>query len=413
MNKNILNNKYIKHKRNFSSFFMFYIILTFLIYTLPYAKLKIPYIISGSLMLGFLPIIILKKKQWRSFISLLFLFSFFIFLLDFFIGGYSLIDSLNEMIRNIRFYIPVLWTLYVLNYCKIREYKYFFTCFIFTISIILYKTLNMLAENKWIARILARSKTQDTLEIRMYRLQNIGGFEFSYMMGIVTICLVWTVLTTKNKLIKIICIFATIISYYYIIQTMYTTLLILTTISILLLFIFNIRNKVIKLISVIIFFLLILGLSSFFEFLSNVFTDSLLSIKFSQMHDTLITGEISSLGSRPQHMLDALKNWIHSPIIGGYNIGNKNHSTIIGLLEKNGLVGLGSYIFLFYKSWKILKFNLRCRGYNNLLLNIVFIYILLLSFFNPIGYIFEITIATFFITPIWSIIVQDLRRNEK
>ncbi len=408
-----ISNKHIKHKKNFISFFILYIIFTFLIYTLPYTKVKVPYVISGSLMLGFLPIAILKKRQWKNFTILLVLLSFFIFLLDFFIGGYSIIDSLNEMIRNIRFYTPVLWTLYILIYCRKEEYKYFFISFISIVSVILYKTLNALETNQWITRILAKAKTQDTLEIRAYRLQNVGGFEFSYMMGIVIICLVWTALKARNKFVKVICLCAAGISYYYIIQTMYTTLLILTSISVLILIIFNIRNKGIKLTIIIVFFILIFGLIPFLEFLSSIFVDSLLSTKFMQIHDALIYGNLEALGSRPQHILDALENWMNSPILGGYNVGNKNHSTIIGLLEKNGLVGLGAYIFLYYKAWKILKFNLKYNGYNYFLVNIVFFYTLLLSFFNPIGYIFEITISTFFVAPLWSIIFQDMDRIKK
>lgn len=390
--------------------FIIYTIIIFLIYVLPYMKVKVPYIISGMLMLVFLPIAVLKKKKWMKYVICLLALSGVNFLLDIVSGGYSFIESFNEVIRNIRFFTPVLWTMYALEYCNERRYKQLLIIFATVTGMILFKTINALEQNQWIARILAKGKTQDTLEIRAYRLQNIGGFEFSYMMGIVTICLVWTVIKVKSKAVRLVCICASAVSFYYIIQTMYTTLLLLTVTCVLILLICNIKKPLIKVIVIVIFFIFALGLAPFFEFLSSLFTNSLLSVKFMQMHDALTGAGINALGSRPEHILEALTNWIHSPLIGGYNIGTTAHSTIFATLEKNGLVGLLSFFIMFYQSWKLLL-----DGTEELVLNVVMLYVLVLSFLNPIGYVFEITIMAFFIMPLWSVLIVDKheKRHEK
>lgn len=388
--------------------FIIYVIITFLVYVLPAMKVTIPYVISGTLMLVFLPVAMLKKKRWLNYAVLLLTLSSWVFFLDILSGGYSLIECINEVIRNVRFFLPVLWTAYAMEYCDVSLYKQFMVCFIATVGMILFKTINALEQNQWITRILAQAKTVDTPEIRAYRLQNVGGFEFSYMMGIVTLCLVWTAIKAKNKVIRNLSICAAVISFYYIIQTMYTTLLLLTSIGVLLLVVFSIKNQLIRVVLSILLCMLPFGMAPFFEFLSGVFTDSLLSTKFMQMHNALTGGGAEALGSRPGYILDALRNWSHSPLIGGYNVGNKAHSVIFATLEKNGLIGLFAFGFMFYKSWRLLVIHMKVIEIDKLLINIVFLYVLALAFLNPVGYVFEVTIAAFFVTPLWSVLVKNM-----
>ena len=75
------------------------------------------------------------------------------------------------------------------------------------------------------------------------------------------------------------------------------------------------------------------------------------------------------------------------------------------------MVGLSFYLIMFYKSWKILSEDMKKKGYNSFLFNIVCIYLLVLSFFNPIGYVFELTIATFFVVPLWIAVVYKKYEN--
>lgn len=404
-------NYYERKKTINAPFFLIYIIITILVYILPYSKVTIPYIISGSLMLIFLPFVIFKQKKWFSYCMVLFIFTAFIFILDILLGNYGLTDAINESIRNIRFFIPALWFFYSIKYCNFKHYKILIIFFIFLTFFILIKTLFALENNQWISRILAQGKESDTPEIRFYRLQNIGGFEFSYMIGILTICFVWGAFRSKKLSTKVLLSILAIISYYFIIKTMYTTLLLLTTICLIIMFYFFIKNKGLKLLFIFSMILIIIILPNIFKSLSLVFNDSLLSEKFMNIYYTLTGNGIDSLGSRPILIKNSLNNWLMNPILGGNVINSNSHSFIFSILEKNGLIGLSIFIFLFYQTWKLINFNLKKINIELLLFNICFLYFILLSVLNPIGYVFELSIVTFFITPVFSIIIEKSKYN--
>jgi hypothetical protein len=115
-------------------------------------------------------------------------------------AGKELLEAMNEGIRNIRFFLPVFWGIYTLRYCS-RKQKILFLLFISCLAVfILLNTTSALASDPWLARRLAQDKSSSSDEINRYRLQNIGGFEFSYMMGIVTLCLADFTLKTKKTL---------------------------------------------------------------------------------------------------------------------------------------------------------------------------------------------------------------------
>ena len=111
--------------------------------------------------------------------------------------------------------------------------------------------------------------------------------------------------------------------------------------------------------------------------------------------------DLSEMGSRPQLILNSLKNWLKSPIFGSISENSNSHSMMINILESTGIIGfLAWFSFLIY-SYKLLIKQLKTEGLETKLFSVSFIFLLALSFFNPISYVFEITIATFFIVPIW------------
>lgn len=387
--------------------FVIYTIITICVYTLPYTKLTIPYIIAGLMMLVTIPIIAIKNTKWLNYTALLVIASAILMLFCMISEYFTLTDSINEMIRNIRFFTPALWTMYVLQFCSKNQKKVIIVLFGVLVCYILYKTMNALANDQWITRILAQSATTDSAEIRSYRLGNVGGFEFSYMIGIVTLCLVWAALKCKKIIVKILSILAAIFCFYYIIQTMYTTLLLLTSLGILALLFMNIKNILGKVVLIIGFLALIFVLPTLFDYLSNLFSGSLLSTKFLQMESAITGGGAEELGSRPEYMMEAFRGWLHSPIWGGYSYTLKVHSFLVGLLESHGIIGIALWFALYKSTYKMISSNLKQQGVSTELFNIVAWFILLLSFFNPIGYCFELTIAGFFITPIWIMIVNN------
>ena len=387
--------KFNKYRLNIS-FFTLSTFVVSLIYILPVFKIKIPYVISEVLMLSFIPYIYIKEIKIRKYINILVFSSFSIFLVQVLLGTYGFVDAFNEMIRNLRFFIPVLWSVYILKNVSNDNVRIFYVLYIVLIMIIIFKTYNALNENQWISRILAQSVLTDTPEIRELRLQNIGGFEFSYMVGLINICFFWSYFYNVDKRKKLIYLILTIISYMYIIKTMYTTLLLLTSLSLVIILIKNVKNILAKILTFLIFLIIVWNYADIVYFLSELFNGSLLSNKFMQIYMALTEGGMESLGSRPELIMNSISAWLSNPIFGGRPENLNSHSMFFGLLATNGIFGILLLIVVFYLSYKVIVGELIKKGIDTLLIKICFMYIILLMIFNPINYVFEITIAGFY-----------------
>ena len=106
-----------------------------------------------------------------------------------------------------------------------------------------------------------------------------------------------------------------------------------------------------------------------------------------------------------QRFIGALKNFIRSPIFGGV-VTVPSHSTIMECLQQNGIFGLAIWLGLYISSWKMIGKEMKNQNVDITLFNIVMFYLIALAFFNDTRYTFEITIAAFFITPIFSAVIQ-------
>lgn len=396
-------------------FFVLYISLVMVVYILPSVKLIVPYIPAAVLMLAFFPIAMFKTQKYMNYCVLL-IATTILYVFIYFVNGIGgITDSINEIIRSLRFFMPVLWALYALNFCTPKQRRCILIVFFIIAAFILIKTIIALEKDVWISRILAQDKTSDTSEIRAYRMGNVGGFEFSYMMGVVTICLAWAALKCKNIWAKILLIAGTVLCFYYIIQTMYMTLLILASIGTILLFIFNTKNALVKVLLIFGSIVIAFSLPAICKYLSGVFTDSLLSTKFMQFYTAMTGGGTDSLGSRPELMSEAFNRWIKSPIWGGGHVSARTHSFFFSALESTGLLGILMLILCFRSTYKIILSELKSKQTETLLFTIVFMYVVALAVFNPVGYVFEVTIAAFFITPVWSELFSKtaLKENKK
>ena len=390
-------------KKNISGrFFVAYIVLTLVIYLLPSLKLVVPYILAAVFMLLFFPASLLKMHRELNYHVLILFAAFLSGFLYFANDIYGLTDMINEMVRWVRFFLPIIWTVYALRFCSSRQRRNLLIVFGLVVAFMLFKTLQALETNGWITRILAQDKAKDSAVMRAYRMANIGGFEFSYLMGIVVLCLVWGAFKCQKKIHKILCIVGAVVGFYYIIQTMYMTLLILTLLGILLLLFFNVKKLFPKIFLICGSIVLAFSIVPLCKYLSQVFVGSLLSDKFLQLYTMLTGGGADSMGSRPGLIADAFERWAHSPIWGGYGFSDATHSLVFSTLESTGLIGLISFGGCLWCGYKRLSSELNRMAVPTGLLSIVFSYIAGLAVLNPIGFVFEVTIAAFFITPLWS-----------
>lgn len=394
-----------KIQMNSGTVFAGYVALILAVYILPAVKLTVPYIIAAMLMLIFLPIAMMKMNRNFYYFVLLIGTTGFVFFLDLVNGIYGNVDAINEAISNFCFFLPAALAIFALRFCTPKQQRIVLIIFAIISVLMLSKTMSALEQNSWITRILAQDKTSDSSEIRAYRMDNVGGFEFSYMIGVVTLCLTWAAIRSNKIIIKILCLAGTVICFNYIIQTMYTTLLILTAIGIILLLVINTKNIIVKIILILGSIVLIFSLASLSEYLSGLFGNSLLAIKFMKINSALTGGGADALGSRPAMIMEAVRRWWKSPLWGGYAASDKTHSLIFSILERTGLIGFFSFLSCFIASYKIISVELKKKGIDTVLLTVVFLYVFALAVLNPVGFVYEVTIAAFFITPLWSVFI--------
>lgn len=400
-------------KKETFSFFLFYLMITCMVYILPFFKFVVPYMIAAPLMLATLFPFFFKKTPWLTRVFMMCAVFLAVALIGALNGVYSPVGSLNEFVRNVRFFLPILWGCYALKYTTEKQQKVFLVIFGILVAFILIRTLIALEMDPWISRLLAQSKEASSNEINEFRRQNVGGFEFSYMMGIITFCLTWAALKVKNILLKVFLILGVILCFYYIIETMYTTLLLLTFLGVLLLLFLEIKNPIIKGAVVIGAIIVAFSLPPILKILSTAFdSKSLLNAKFENLYLAVTKGELGLVGSRPEKIMHSFQNWIKHPIFGFYDSNSNSHSLMLSTLETSGIVGFVPWAAMFFYGYGMLKKELKEKGVSIKLTFVSFAFVILLSFFNPIGYVFEVTIAAFFIVPVWCNLISKEKECE-
>lgn len=404
MESNMLRKTSNKFKGKITWLFVLYAVVTLAIYILPYTKYVFPYIVAAMLMLISLPLMMLKKNSWFKYGTILVgvtVFLMFVYL----INGVSYVDAINDAIRNVRYFLPVLWGCFAVEYCTPKQQKIALTCFVGITALVLYKTLSALEIEPMIVRILAQDQSHSEPAINAFRLDNVGGYAFAYMMGIVTICVADTIFVLKKKWHKAIAIASLIFCFYFIIKSMYTTLLLLSSIAVLSILLFRAKKTSTKIMFVILFLVLLFTIAPLFQLLSQLFAGTLLSTKFAQMYDAITGGGADSLGLRPQLLQQAITNWLQTPLLGG-NYDTPSHSLIFEILQKNGIVGLSFWLYMFFVSCCIVIRKLKEHNIDVMLFKLCCAYLFVLSIFNDTRYTFEITLALFFIVPIYSDILK-------
>ena len=397
-----------------SLIFCLYALFTIVIYTLPMLKITLPYMLVAPILLASLFFFMYKNAKWMYMAIVLCLASLLIAAINLMTGAYALVDSINEMVRNIRFFIPVFWGCYVLKYSTEKQRKFILVVFGIMCGYILFKTLDALEEVPDVCRELAKSTTYESVSRTSYRMQNVGGFEYSYTMGIVTLGFVWTSVKARNKLVRILSVLATIVCYYFIIQTMYTLLLILTFIGTVMIFFFTTKSKIVKTIIVAGTIVMVVLMEPLFKFLADLFSFNFgLEEKFTSMYLAIRYDDVDMIGSRPELLLKAFINWTKNPILGGRHVDSSSHSFIMTYIENSGIVGLGVWLTFFIYGWRLLRKEIQNFTKDLSLFDSVMIYVFLLSFFNPIGYVFEVIFAAFFIIPVWCVMLKLKEKNQK
>lgn len=405
--ENTLKGKGNRIDNRISLLFCFYALFTIAIYTLPMLKITLPYVAVAAVMLIGIFFFMYMSAKWMYFAIVLCIASLILAAMNILTGAYGPVDSINEMVRNIRFFLPVLWGCYALKHCTEKQKKLVLIVFGILCGYILLKTLDALQTVPDVCRQLAKSTTRQSAELSNFRRENVGGFEYSYMMGIVTMGFVWSAVKSRNTVVRIVCLIASVVGYYFIIQTMYTLLLILTFVGTISIFFFATTSKVKKAVLILGSIAIFIFMEPIFKGLAEFFSFSyVLEEKFTSMYLALKYDDVEMVGSRPELLFNAFINWTEKPIFGGKHTAQNAHSFIMTYLGNSGLIGFSVWMSFFVISWRMLRKEISKITTDFSLFDSAMIYIFLLAAFNPIGYVFEVVFAVFFIVPIWSVVIK-------
>lgn len=410
-------NKYLYHIMHYkismeslkSFLFCVYMIGIFLVYIMPYFKYTIPYVPAALLMLFCLPFLFFSGSQ-QKYVCVLIITSAILALLYFTIKmPGDMKNSVNEFIRNLRFYIPACLGYYAVNHLNHKAKSFMIFTFLLLSFYIIVNTIAALFINPMLSRELAEGVTISDY-IASYRLQNIGGYEFSYMMGMLTLLFVFCFMQSTRKANKWIALILAALCYYYIVEAQYTILLLLTTgFSVYILFSRQ-SNSMVKVLLISILILLFLNLGTIFDYLSLHLKQQMLAMKFSWLADFIAGNrDRETLHSRPGLYLNAFLDFCKSPIWGSSSeSGDNAHSYVLGLLSNCGLLGICSYLTIFFYTMKHMENSLIHSKKDTFLFRCACWYSFILSIVNPIGTSFEITILLYFLIPVWISITKSI-----
>lgn len=389
--------------------FCIYMLGIILLYIMPYFKYTIPYGPVALLMLLSFPFLFFSGFQQR-FLWILLTCSILLGLLYFTvkIPG-DMKDSLNELLRNLRFYIPVSLGFYAASHLKHRSKTMLLYSFLLLVFYIIFVTIAALFKNPMLTRALAEGVTISA-NTASYRLHNVGGYEFSYMIGVLTLVFVSYFIQPGRKAGKWFALIAAALCFFYILESQYTILLILTTVFSVIIVFRRQSHFLIKGFLILSLILLIFNLEGFFIYLSQHMKQQMLATKFSWLADFFSGNSVQeALHSRPGLYLEAFLDFCKSPIWGSATPSSDSaHSYVLGLLSGCGLLGLSCYLVIFLEAKRHIENCLMCMKKDISLFRYACWYVFLLSILNPIGTSFEIAIILYFFIPVWISNTADL-----
>ena len=386
------------------SVFTLYTVGYLVLSILPMVKYSVPYIISGIYCLSFILLYFFKENQSRKRLLGIeaIIFMGLIHGTIFYLtenGGVSQI--INEPIRALRIIISCYIFYFISGYSKGTRLVIwlFITVLFLYISI---KTLNGLAQDDMLARILASGSDEETLT--EYRMQNMGGFEFSYALGLMLPMFILMIFNSKYFIMRLFALFASIYVVYYILTAQYMILFIVGVSSLFLLVIFGSYKPQVKLFTILIPVVFIFIASPLLRWIAS-FLDSN-SIMYSRLINVseVFTGErdVSETSSRVALYLNALTAFLTNPFFGEFSstAAAESHSLFFGVAAKSGIIGLTFLIIEFVIYYKTSKTIMQKRGVNIMSFKVAFICYIILGVLNPIGYAYEIAIVIFLYVPL-------------
>ncbi len=345
---------------------------------------------------------------------LIFLPCLFIALLYFIVPySFSLKPAVNIFQQMVIFTAPVMLATYLINLDdRNTKYNRFYKLSLLAVAICILTvyliTMKELSVHPNICRALAAGVYNEKYEeLIIYRRQNVGGFGFSYAMGIIEIASFYSAVRYKGKK-RIIYALVTLGLLVFIVRAQFMTLLILCVIINFLTSLRFAKSYATKAFIVFAIVLLLVFSGPITEALAGLITGERLSERMYALSGFLEGDGYNSwrlefikdcMGSISKHLFfgqpDMLNNY------EARSISANSHSTQFKLLVDIGLAGSVIYNFyLFYLRKYMVK--LICRnGGNPEPFIICFWFLWILSWLNPVFQNYELPFALFLVIPLF------------
>lgn len=303
----------------------------------------------------------------------------------------SLIDLGYNILLD---FSPIILGLYITKRLDYSSKKYFSIIIIVAIAITLLTSYIGLQQYPDASRYLATVADASESRNVKYNMMNIGGYEFVYTTVLLYPLLIYAYKQGKIKFFWTIVI--AIIELVFIIQTSYTTALILWMLSTMFFFFnkdFKSKNLIyVGIIAVLLFFVLWDLFSSWIDLLA----DNIASKDISERLHALAGGQIgleNSEDNRLELYLRSINTFLAHPIIGSLTSGGGGHSSILDTLARYGLMGAVIFIVLYTVIFK--KFFMPYRntkGYGYIVW--IFVQTLILSTVNTGMWLYVLCLYT-------------------
>lgn len=382
--------------------FTLYILGYLIISILPMVKYSVSYVVSGLYSLVFFVYYYFKtenKNKYLLTLIVLVLLGIIQGTIAYLNENASVSDIVNEPIRILRTFVPC-FIVYLLLKCSknIRIFIWIFITALFLYISIM--TLTNLVADDMIARKLASGDNDETL--MQYRLLNVGGFEFTYAFGLMLPLFFMLIFNSKSIIFKIFFALFVIYIFYYIVSTQYMILFVLAILSVILWIIFGRSSPYMKIIGILFIIILLLVASPLLRWIADFDIGELLRKRLLNLAN-FFEGKISidDTTSRISLYKNAFITLLTNPL-GQYRseAAYESHSLILSTSASVGIIGLVFLVIEFIIYYKRSKETILKNMLNLTPFKIAFICYVVLAFFNPIGYCYEIAISVFLYVPL-------------
>lgn len=270
-------------------------------------------------------------------------------------------------------------------------------------SFVAIKTMLQYQEMPEIARAMTSGNTDEDF-IESMKLLGVGGFGIAYCSGIISIALL--ILATKFQLyksIKYASILLSVFTLYFAFTAKFTTLIIITCLSLLVMVYFGKQSTIIKTGIILSVAIALFFLPMIIHFFADINEGNSVGRNLTELYETT-WGNSSEVSLREYYRQQSLKIFLSSPLWGNDVTGSLKflhthaHSTVCEYAISTGIIGLMSFFGTMYKSFKLNAIFVAANIYKAIYYPII-TYYLLLSYYNPSN-VTEICFALFLIVPL-------------